>query len=118
MGLCTREGEGGESGDLGERRRSSAGEGERPLYSGERSRGDLEAGERGSSLLGDLSLSPTIESIEKPSLPLAWEAVRRLWDDLAVRVAERMECGDLMVRLGACEWGLGNSDMLTTVIAS
>ena len=45
MGL-TREGEGGESGDLGERRGSSRpGEGDRPLKSGERSLGDLEAGE-------------------------------------------------------------------------
>ena len=41
--------------------------------------------------MGDLSLSPTMESMEKPSLPLACEAVRRLWDDLAMRLAERME---------------------------
>ena len=59
-----------------------------------------------------------MESMEKPSLPLACEAVRRLWDDLAMRLAERIECGGRIVRPGACEWGLGNRDMLTTVIAS
>ena len=40
--------------------------------------------------------SPTMESMEKPSLPFPLEAARRLWEDLAESVAERMEWGGLV----------------------
>ena len=77
---------------------------------GERSRGDLSRGDWDRPLAGDFS--PTMESMEKPSFPFPLEAARRLWEDLAERVAERMECGGLV------EWWLGNRDILTTVMSS
>ena len=90
MGL-TREGEGGDTEGDGDRLKSSAGEGDLTRYIGDRSRGDLSTGDWDRPLAGDFS--PTMESMEKPSFPFPLEAARRLWEDLAERVAERMECG-------------------------
>lgn len=100
MGL-TREGDGGEVEGDGDLLQSSGGEGDLTLYIGDLSLGDVWMGDcdrpRAS---GDTSLagdpSPTIESMEKPSLPLPLEAARRLWEDLAESVAERMEWGGLV----------------------
>ena len=54
--------------------------------------------------------------MEKPSFPLALLADSKFCDDLAVRVADKMECAGLMeIEVGCCD---GNTDILTTVIAS